>query len=940
MRNPRTSAALRRLLGALAAAAACILALGAGSASAVFGITNFDGEVITKGGEPATQAGSHPYETSTEFDVTTFEEPGFCFPICELPEGGGFKDVEVKLPAGFVGNPRAVGTCPNASIITPLFVFGVPPECRSAVVGTTVLRGGASILPIGPEPVFNLEPGPNHPARFGFRALTSAVILTAGIRTGDDYGLTVKLPNVNQTLPVTGTELNFWGVPGDSSHEGVRGGPYGKPVRPFLSNPTSCTGPVLTSLRLNSWQQPNSYQEAGFLSHNAAMEPIGADGCDKLVFEPSLSLRSDPPSAASPTALSATLHVPQHNDDPGGLITSHLKKAVVKLPQGVTINGAAAAGLGSCSEAQFGLHNANPVSCPDDSRIGAARIVTPMLEDPLKGSLYLAQQNANPFGSLLAGYLVAEGHGVIVKQAARFDLNQSTGQVTATFEDVPQLPFSDVELDFFGGPGGVLVNPGSCDDHAYTSTLTSWSGRTVQATGSFAIDRDCKRGGFHPSLSAGTTIPVAGAYAPFDFSVARNDGEQNVAAIGAALPTGELGKLAGVPPCPEADAATGSCPAASRIGQVSVAVGAGPQPLWVPQPGREPTAMYLAGPYRGDPLSVVFRVPAQAGPFDLGPVALRAAVHIDPITTQVSVSSDPVPQILQGVPLEYRQIRVGVDRPGFMLNPTNCTEMAVASTIVSSLGAMATPASRFQVGDCGNLGFKPRLYPRLLGGAKRGAHPKLRAVLKARPGHANVGRVSLILPPSELFDQNHVRSVCRRAQFAAGACPRASIYGSAKAVTPLLDRPLRGPVYLRSSSHRLPDLVADLHGQVDIELAGRVDSSRGGIRATFATVPDAPVSAFVLNMKGGTRGLLVNSTNVCRGVHRARVRFTGHNGKRRDTRPRVRASCKGKRHRKRSHRGAARVDRFARIAQLVEHFHGKEGVTGSSPVPGFPWTSR
>ena len=561
----------------------------------------------------------------------------------------------------------------------------------------------------------------------------------------------------------------------------------------------------------------------------------------------------------------------------------------------MAVNPAAANGLGSCSEAQFGLHTNEPAHCPDASKIGTAKITTPLLEEPLQGAIYLAEQNANPFGSLLAGYVVVEGHGVTLKQAAKLGLDPNTGQVTATFEHVPQLPFSDVELSFFGGPNGVLVNPGSCGDHTYTSTLTSWSGRTVNATGSVDLNQNCDRGGFNPSLSAGTTNPAAGNYAPFVFNVSRNDGERNVGAIGAALPKGELAKLAGVPLCPEPDAAAGNCPAASRIGQLSVAVGAGPQPLWVPQPGKAPTAVYLAGPYKGDRYSVVFSVPAQAGPFDLGTVAVRAAVNIDPITAQVSVRSDPVPQILQGVPIDYREIRVGIDRPGFMLNPTSCRETGVASTIVSDAGGAAIPASRFQVGGCGSLGFKPRLHTRLFGDTKRGSHPRLRTVLKARPGSANVGRVALTLPRSELFDQTHVRSVCRRAQFAAGACPQASAYGWAKVFSPLLDRPLEGPVYLRASSHRLPDLVADLHGQVEIELAGRIDSVRGMIRATFTTVPDAPLSAFVLSMKGGKKGLLVNSTDVCRGVHRARARFTGHNGKRRDRRPPVRASCRSKR---------------------------------------------
>ena len=893
MRNPRTFGRSLRFLGGLAAAALCILALGAGSAGAAFGIENFDGEVTAnEAGDPATQAGSHPYEAFIEFDVPMHKDFGLCFEseffVCNVPDGA-FKDVEVKLPPGFVGNANAVPAC-NQADFTSIFVTNCP---ANTVIGTFALRGNGPELP-HEGLVHNLTSGPNEPARFGFLVAFTTIVLRPTIRTGGDYGLTVTIPDSAQALPVTGSELRFWGVPGDPSHDADRGGPFQGTVRPFLSNPTSCTGPVLTTLRMNSWQEPNSYHEASFLSHNAANEPVGVERCDQVPFNPSLAVEANLGKADSSAAFKVKLQVPQ-SQAREGLATSALRKAVVRLPQGVSVNTSGAAGLEGCSEAQFGLHANEPAHCPDASKIGTAKITTSLLEDPLEGALYLAEQKSNPFGSLLAAYLVAEGRGVILKQAARLDLDPNTGQITATFENVPQLPFSEVELGFFGGPRGVLINPGSCGDHAYTSTLTSWSGRIVNTIGSFAVDQNCDRRGFNPSLSAGTTNPVAGAYAPFAFNVGRNDGERDVSAIGASLPTGELARLAGVPLCPEPNAVAGSCPAASRIGQLNVAVGAGPEPLWVPQPGKAPTAVYLAGPYKGDPYSVVFSVPAQAGPFDLGTVAVRAAVHIDPITAQVSVRSDPLPQILRGVPIDYRQIRVRVDRPEFMFNPTNCQEQAVASTIVSDTGGAVTPASRFQVGSCGNLQFKPRLYTRLFGGTKRGAHPRLRAVLKARPGHANVGRVALTLPRSELFDQTHIRSVCRGAQSASGTCPRASIYGSAKVFSPLLDRPLEGPVYLRASSHRLPDLVADLHGQVDIELAGRIDSVRGMIRATFATVPDAPLSTFVLHMKGGKKGLLVNSTDVCRGMHRARVRLTGHNGKRRDRRPRVRANCRSKR---------------------------------------------
>ena len=807
--------------------------------------------MIQEGGAPATQAGSHPYEAGTEFDVTTFEEPGFCFPECILPEGGGFKDVVVKLPAGLVGNPTAVGACPNADIITPLFVFAVPPQCRSAVVGTTVLRGNAALLPIE-APVFNLEAGPNMPARFGFRVLTSAIVLTAGIRTGDDYGLTVTLPNANQALPVTGTELNFWGVPGDSSHDPVRGGPYGKPVRPFQSNPTSCTGPVLTTLQLSSWQEPNNFEEASFLSHNAAMEPIGADGCEKLPFEPSLNLQSDPPSAASPTALSATLKVPQHNDDPNGLITSHLNKAVVNLPQGVAVNAAAANGLGSCSEAQFGLNNDNPVSCPDDSRVGLGEIVTPLLEPPLTGSIYLAQQNANPFGSLLAIYMVVEAQGVTIKVAGKIDTDPNTGQVTATFDENPQLPFSEFKLDFFKG---VLVNPNGCGDNTYTGSFTGWSGATANTTDAFAIDQNCGTGGFNPGFVAGTTNPSAGAYSPLGVDVTRNDGEQNVSAVGVTLPKGVAAKIAGVPLCPEPNAAAGSCPATSQVGAVNIAAGAGPNPVWVPQPGKAPTAVYLTGPYKGQPYGLLFRVPVQAGPFDLGTVSVRAAISVNPETAQVSVASDSLPQILQGIPIDYRHLHIGIFRSGFTLNPTNCQEQAVASTIVSDTGAAVTPASRFQAQGCGDLGYKPKLFTRIWGKVNRGAHPKFRAVLEPRKGDANVGRTAITLPRSEFLDQAHIKTICTRVQFAANACPADSVYGWAKARTPLFDQMFEGPVYLRSSNNKLPDLVAALKGPVAFNLVGRIDSVNKGIRNTFETPPDVPVSKFILYLKGGSKGL-------------------------------------------------------------------------------------
>jgi hypothetical protein len=882
---------LPRFLGALAAVAVLILALGVGSASAQLAIENFDGETITESGEAATQAGSHPYASNQEIDFTFHEVPGFCFPLCKIPDGA-FKDVQVKLPAGFTGNPNAVPKCPLSTFLEGTLVF--EDSCpNNTVIGTTELKGNF-FLPL-PSRVINLQPAPGEPATFGFRALTAAVVLHASIRTGDDYGTTITIPNSSQGLPVIGTELAFWGVPGDSSHNGERGGPFEGSVRPFLSNPTSCSGPLLTKLRVNSWEEPNNYQEASFFSHDSADNPVGIEGCDKLSFEPSLNLQSEPPSAASTTALSATVHLPQHNEDPSGLVTAHLKKSVVRLPQGVAVNPAAASGRGACTEAQFGLDNNNPVSCPSDSRIGVGEIVSPLLAKTLTGSIYLAQQNANPFGSLLAIYYIVEAEGVKIKLAGHVETDPVTGQITTTFDNNPQLPFSEFHLDFFGGPRGVLVNPNGCGNQTYSATFTAWSGATVNTTGSFDINQNCSTGGFNPGLSAGSTNPVGGTYAPFAFNVTRKDGEQNVSAIGVTLPKGEVAKIAGVPLCPEANAATGSCPASSQVGSVAIAAGAGSEPVWVPQPGKAPTAAYLGGPYKGDPYSLIFRVPVQAGPFDLGTVVTRAAISVNPDTAQVSVSSDPLPQILQGIPIGYRQVHIGIDRAGFTLNPTNCTEQAVASTIVSAQGATATPASRFQVTDCGTLGYKPKLFTRIWGKTNRGAHPKFRAVLEPRKGDANVGRTALTLPRSEFLDQAHIKTICTRVQFAAGACPAASVYGSAKARTPLFDQPFEGPVYLRSSNHKLPDLVAALHGPVDFNLVARIDSKNKGIRNTFEAPPDVPVSKFTLYMKGGQKGLLVNSRNICNATYRSNANLRGQNGRRQTQKPVLKNSkCKGK----------------------------------------------
>jgi hypothetical protein len=388
--------------------------------------------------------------------------------------------------------------------------------------------------------------------------------------------------------------------------------------------------------------------------------------------------------------------------------------------------------------------------------------------------------------------------------------------------------------------------------------------------------------------------------------IARPDGDQELSSVEATLPKGLSAKLAGVPYCSDAQIAAAanrsgkeeqadpSCPSASQIGTLTAAAGPGPSPYYTQ--GKA----YLAGPYKGAPLSFAFITPAVAGPFDLGDVLVRGAAYVDPESAQVTVKTDPIPQILDGVPLRIRSLTTHIDRPNFTLNPTGCEPKAVTSTIGGASGATAHPSNSFQVGECEKLAFTPKLSFALKGGTSRGDFPALKAQLAQPPGQANIARTVVSLPHSEFLAQQHIKTICTRVQFAADQCPPGSVYGFAKATTPLLDKPLEGPVYLRSSSNKLPDMVAALHGQIDVDLVGRIDSVKGGIRASFEAVPDAPVSAFTLQMQGGKKGLLVNSRNLCKSVNKVSVEMDGQNGKSADAAPTLKNGCKkakrGKKH--------------------------------------------
>jgi hypothetical protein len=568
-----------------------------------------------------------------------------------------------------------------------------------------------------------------------------------------------------------------------------------------------------------------------------------------------------------------------------------MREARVTLPAGMQVAAGAANWIGTCSEEQVGYHQEVDTSCPDSSKLGTATIISPAIATPIEGAIY--QRSPSP-GHQLGLWLTADALGLHIKLPGELEPDPTTGRLTAVFKDLPQVPVEEIDLNVWGGPRAPLQNPDHCGSFATDFTFTPHSDDpAVVGHSDMQITEGCNQP-FAPTLHAGVTEPTAGHYSPFVFDLTRPDGDQALRGFSLKLPEGELAKLKGVPLCDAAAAAAASCPGDSRIGSLQATTGPGPDPFTLPAPGKAEPQIYLSGPYQGSPFSIVSQVPAQAGPFDLGVLAVRSGLDVEPETGVAVVKADPLPQFFEGVGIAYRNLHAVIDRPEFNLNPTDCSELQVSAEATSTQGAVAHPSARFQVDGCKALKFKPKLSLKLKGGTKRAQYPALTAVLKARKGDANIAFTSVALPHSEFLAQEHIGTICTRVQFAADKCPKGSVYGSARAITPLLDQPLSGPVYLRSSSHPLPDLVAKLGGQLEIDLVGRIDSVHGGIRATFESVPDAPVTKFVLQMKGGAKSLITNSTDICRGSRRATAQFKAQNGRAARLRPVLQAKGCGK----------------------------------------------
>jgi hypothetical protein len=917
----------------------------------------------------STQAGGHGDLLVTfGFDVRN-RPPLPC--DCNFP-----REVTVNTPPGMVGFPTHIPRCTGAEFATQT----CPSDSQIGVtyVNASLVAATEAVFNMVPRPdqaaLLAFEIPFNH---------IPPIYTSFTVRTESDFGLEAKSFGIlhSDLAPLAKVKVLFWGVPGDRAHDALRfpfggysedvvggaaksyqyscegqdttaqlveginplrlpdgicansfgvGGnppptPYNAAVEPFLVNPTSCSGPGTSALDVLAYDFGSDHADAPF---------PGMRGCDLLSFNPSLAAKPTTTQADSASGLDVDLRVPQPFS-PNSPSPSQIRATEMVLPEGFAVNSAAADGKEACTAAQARFGTREQAQCPEHAKIGTLAIHSSALPGALPGALYLGEPLP---GNRYRVILVADGFSLHIKLAGRAVPDPVTGQLRVIFEDLPQAPFEEFTLHVFGGEGGLLATPTQCGSYPVKTTFTPWDAALPEQTSTQFFTIDSGPGGgpcpsdprpFDPTFSAGVTDSTAGQHTDLALNLTRPDGDQNLTGLSVKLPPGLLATLKGVSYCPQAaldqlalgaaysglsEQASSACPANSQVGTVVAGAGAGSKPFYAP--GKA----YLAGPYKDAPLSLEVVIPAVSGPYDLGNVAVRNALYIDPNTSQASAVADPLPQIVEGIPTRTRSVLVNLDRtdsqdhPNFTINPTNCDPFSIDATLNGDQGASAQRSSHFQVANCADLGFGPKLSFGLKGGTKRNGHPAFTTVLSTRGGDANIHSVQVTLPAGMQLDQSHINAPCTRPQFAAHQCPAASVIGTATATSPLVDYSLTGPVYLRTGTNPLPDLVLDLHGPpaqpVEVIAVGKVDTVNARLRTTFETVPDAPFAATV-SLQGQNKGLLVNNTDLCKQANRAKLHLVGQNGRSADSNPKLAvAGCanarkKHKRHHQRHKRHPA-----------------------------------
>jgi hypothetical protein len=892
----------RQLIGAFAA---CLLALAlAGTAQAKITIDSFTTTTSD------TQAGGHP-DLITEFELSS--DPA-------NPEVA--KNVIFNAPQGVFGNPNALTRCTAGDFA----ITACPVNSQAGLITIWADDEGTPEL-LGTAPLFDMVPQINETARFSFivPTLNIPIAIPVEVRTADDYGLRFSVAEITQLVPLQKVKFTLWGMPGLDAHneerfaKGSAGEPAGCPglaapnsscisepqsvsipTKPLINYPIQCTGQdLVTRLTVQSYQDPDDMSEA-LSSYDAV------DGCEKVTFKPVLNSSLSTTQADSASGLDLRFRVPQvfgFTPTP-----SQIKDVIVTLPAGLTINPDAADGQSACADDQANFETEGPGECPDNAKIGTVKLGTPALDEPLVGSMYIGQPLP---GDQYRLFMILSGSGINAKLVGSVQPNPQTGQLTARFEGLPQVPFDDYDIHLFASDRGLMATPTHCTLYRVEAKMVPWNHRLAKqiAESNFSIAQGpngepCpgQVRPFSPRLVAGMSNPLAGGFSSFHLKLDRDDGDQFLGDLNFKLPPGFTGSLRGISYCSEGAIASStqklgrveqgnpSCPATSQIGTTNVAAGPGSHPF------NAVGKMYLAGPLKGAPLSLVAITPAIAGPYDYGNVVVRVALHVNSLTAQVSAVSDRMPQIIGGIPIRMRSIQVNIDRENFTINPTSCENFSVDSQGIGDQGSVTDFSSFFHAVNCATLGFKPKMSMRQLGGRKatrRATNPGLQISMRTRPGDANIKSVSVILPDAFAIDQRHLGNICSEKELAEKECAGRTAIGTASTKTPLLDEPLRGPVYAVSGSGGLPRLAFLLNGQVRVVPRADTDTVKGArLRTTVPVVPDVPVGKFNMKVFGGKQGYLVNTRSLCgKKRPKVRVRYTAQNGKVHNQLVSIKPSC-------------------------------------------------
>jgi hypothetical protein len=868
-----------------------------------FGFTLAAAELLKADGADATQAAADPSEFTTSLRWRTFA--GKLLTVTTSDAVGHVKDVTAHLPPGLIGNPSATPSLCTSSELgqsaDEKFEGRACPADSQVGMVRIYLTGLQSQAPYDVA-LYNMAAPYGVATELGFFAFNTVILLQAHVRPGD-HGVDIVSNDTSTSTSISGVDITVWGDPADPSHDryralclAVSGGGYAGPTgeicptsaprKAFLRMPTSCSGnPLAFGVESNSYEHPESYVSASYTGPTMT-------GCDLVPFTPEIAVTPTANAAASPTGVSVTLSLPQSQSSEG-LQEADLKKAVVTLPEGMAINPSSADGLQACTDAQLHLDSNTPAECPDGAKIGAVLLHTQLITNPIEGNVYLRTQNSSDpmSGEMfrMAIELRDDSHGLDFKIPGQVQANPVTGRLTTTFDDNPQLPFEDIALKFKSGSRAPLSTPASCQTQTTEAQLSSWSrpGEAVDRSTSFPLTSGPEgspcllKQPFNPSFNAGVTSVQAGGFTPFLTTFTRKDADQSMQRVSVRLPLGLSGSLAGLQLCPEALAASGNCGASSEIGTVTAGAGTGPTPFYTTG-GK----VFMTGPYEGAPFGLSIVVPAKAGPFDLGDVNVRARVEVDPHTAQLTVRSDPLPQIVGGVPVNVRLVNVTINRPNFTFNPTNCDPLSVTGTMSGGQGAVADVSNHFQVTNCGELKFKPHFTASTSGKTSRVKGASLHVKLTYPKGglgtQANIARVKVDLPralPSRLTTLNHA---CPAAVFNRNPadCPSQSRVGVARAVTPILPVPLEGPAYFVSNGgEEFPNLIVVLQGYgVTVDLVGDTFIKNKTTSSTFKQVPDVPVGSFELTLPEGPFSALAANTNLCKAKLVMPTRFVAQNG--------------------------------------------------------------